>query len=154
MGTNLLDFRRAFVTGGAGFIGSHLVDRLLTAGIEVSATTISPPAAPIPRDRAGQSDLHAGQGRRARRAAAEVRHRRSRLGLSFRGQRRRALGAEHPRKNLEQNTIATYNVLEAMRAGGVRTLLLASTGSIYGEADIFPTPEDAPFPVQTSLYGA
>ena len=63
-------------------------------------------------------------------------------------------GLEHPRKDLEQNAIATSNVLEAMRATGVKRIAFSSTGSIYGEPDIFPTPEDAPFPVQTSLYGA
>ena len=63
-------------------------------------------------------------------------------------------GTEHPRKDLEQNTIATFNVLEAMRTAGVRRVAFSSTGSIYGEPNIFPTPEDAPFPVQTSLYGA
>ena len=63
-------------------------------------------------------------------------------------------GTEHPRRVLEQNTIATYNVLEAMRANGIRKIAFSSTGSVYGEAKIFPTPEDAPFPVQTSLYGA
>ena len=63
-------------------------------------------------------------------------------------------GTEHPRKDLEQNTIATYNVLEAMRANGVKRIAFSSTGSVYGEAAVIPTPEDAPFPVQTSLYGA
>ena len=63
-------------------------------------------------------------------------------------------GLEHPRKDLEQNTIATFNVLEAMRANGVQAIAFSSTGSIYGEAETIPTPEDAPFPVQTSLYGA
>jgi UDP-glucose 4-epimerase len=41
-----------------------------------------------------------------------------------------------------------------MRRTGVRQIAFSSTGSIYGEPDVFPTPEDAPFPVQTSLYGA
>jgi len=63
-------------------------------------------------------------------------------------------GTEHPRKDLEQNTIATYNVLEAMRANGIKRIAFSSTGSVYGEAAVIPTPEDAPFPVQTSLYGA
>src|SRR5262249_7710877 len=53
-----------------------------------------------------------------------------------------------------QSTIATSNVLEAMRAHQIRRIALASTGSIYGEPQVFPTPEDAPFPLQTSLYGA
>ncbi len=63
-------------------------------------------------------------------------------------------GTEHPRRDLEQNTIATWNVLEAMRSQGVRRLAFSSTGSVYGEAKVIPTPEDCPFPVQTSLYGA
>ena len=63
-------------------------------------------------------------------------------------------GTEHPGRDLEQNTVATHNVLEAMRATGVPRIVFASTGSIYGEPAVFPTPEDCPFPVQTSLYGA
>ena len=66
-----------------------------------------------------------------------------------------ASAGTHPRRDLEQNVVATHNVLEAMRAAGVAAqLLFSSTGSVYGEADVIPTPEDAPFPVQTSLYGA
>jgi UDP-glucose 4-epimerase len=60
----------------------------------------------------------------------------------------------HPRKDLEQNTIGTYNVLEAMRANGIKKIAFSSTGSIYGESPMVPTPEDGPFPIQTSLYGA
>ena len=63
-------------------------------------------------------------------------------------------GTEHPRRDLEQNTIATWNVLEAMRLNQVRRIGFASTGSVYGEATLIPTPETCPFPVQTSLYGA
>jgi UDP-glucose 4-epimerase len=63
-------------------------------------------------------------------------------------------GTSHPRKDLEQNTIATMNMLEAMRTNRIRDIAFSSTGSIYGEATLFPTPESAPIPVQTSLYGA
>ena len=63
-------------------------------------------------------------------------------------------GWAHPRKDLEQNTTATFNVLEAMRANGIRRIAFSSTGSVYGEATVIPTPEDAPFPIQTSLYAA
>jgi UDP-glucose 4-epimerase len=41
-----------------------------------------------------------------------------------------------------------------MWAGGVKKIAFSSTGSVYGEPAVFPTPEDAPFPTQTSLYGA
>jgi UDP-glucose 4-epimerase len=63
-------------------------------------------------------------------------------------------GTDHPSRDLEQNTIATFHVLEAMRAHGVRKIAFSSTGSVYGEAAVIPTPENAPFPIQTSLYGA
>jgi len=63
-------------------------------------------------------------------------------------------GTEDPSRDLQQNTIATFNVLEAMRANGIKRIAFSSTGSVYGEAEKIPTPEDAPFPIQTSLYGA
>jgi len=63
-------------------------------------------------------------------------------------------GLQHPGRDLEQNVVATWNVLEAMRKHNVRRIAFSSTGSIYGEPEVFPTPEDCPFPVQTSLYGA
>jgi UDP-glucose 4-epimerase len=63
-------------------------------------------------------------------------------------------GVKNPRKDLEQNTIATSNVLEAMRINNVKKILFSSTGSVYGDAQVIPTPENAPFPIQTSLYGA
>src|SRR5215469_6551915 len=55
---------------------------------------------------------------------------------------------------MDQNTIATHNVLEAMRGNGVARTAFTSSGAVYGEGSRVPTPEDAPFPVQTSLYGA
>jgi UDP-glucose 4-epimerase len=58
-----------------------------------------------------------------------------------------------PRKCIEQNVVATQNLLEAMRGAGVREVAFASTGAVYGETAVVPTPEDAPFPVQTSIYG-
>ena len=63
-------------------------------------------------------------------------------------------GLEDPSRDFEQNTVGTFTVLEAMRAAGVRRILFASSGSVYGEPEVAPTPEDAPFPVQTSLYAA
>ena len=63
-------------------------------------------------------------------------------------------GLDHPSKDLQQNTIATFNVLEAMRANRIKRIAFSSTGSVYGEAEIFPTPENHPFPVQTSLYAS
>jgi len=145
----------AFITGGAGFIGSNLVDRLLAAGHTVTAydnfstgqLRFLEAAVQHPAFRLVEGDLM--DLPRLTEAVAGhdvVFHLAANADVRF--------GTQHPRKDLEQNTIATFNVLEAMRANGVRRVAFSSTGSIYGEPEIFPTPENAPFPIQTSLYGA
>src|SRR5579863_1715123 len=147
--------RRACITGGAGFIGSTLADRLRAVGVEVAIVddyrTGRREFIEHLRDDPGVT-VHEGDVldtallERAfagcdwvfhLQANADVRH-----------------GLSHPRRDLEQNTIATAGVLEAMRAAGVSRIAFSSTGSVYGEPEVFPTGEDAPFPVQTSLYGA
>ena len=146
---------RAFVTGGAGFIGSTLVDRLLHDGHTVVAyDNFSTGQERFLHDASAQEKFRLCRGdtldlaelTSAMRGADTVFHLAANADVRF--------GTEHPRKDLEQNTIATFNVLEAMRSNGVRRVAFSSTGSIYGEAPVVPTPEDAPFPVQTSLYGA
>ncbi|MGI8903419.1 MAG: NAD-dependent epimerase/dehydratase family protein [Solirubrobacteraceae bacterium] len=147
--------RRACITGGGGFIGSNLAGYLRSLGVEVVlvddlrtgrrefvAELLEDPAVTLLEgDVLDQRLLE-----RAfegcdwvfhLQANADVRH-----------------GLEHPRRDLEQNTVATANVLEAMRAVGVSRIAFSSTGSVYGEPEVFPTPEDAPFPRQTSLYAA
>ena len=146
---------RAFVTGGAGFIGSNLVDRLLAANHSVVAydnfSTGQDAFLEIARShpqftiiRGDTLDLPALV--EAMAGSEMVFHLAANADVRF--------GVEHPRKDLDQNTIATFNVLEAMRATGAQRIVFASTGSIYGEASVIPTPERAPFTVQTSLYGA
>jgi UDP-glucose 4-epimerase len=155
MNPSSLPFRRALVTGAGGFIGSSLVDRLLEAGTEVVGydnfstgyREFLEPASKNPRFRLVEGDtLDLDRLCGALDGAEIVFHLAANADVRF--------GLDHPRKDLEQNTIATFNVLEAMRAKGVRRMVFSSTGSIYGEASLIPTPEDAPFPVQTSLYGA
>lgn len=146
---------RILVTGGAGFIGSHLVDRLLRAGHEVIAydnfstgfREFLTDAGQFPTFRLVEGDtLDVERLTAAMQGCEVVFHFAANADVRF--------GTQHPRKDLEQNTVATFNVLEAMRAAGVRRIAFSSTGSVYGEASVIPTPEDAPFPVQTSLYGA
>ncbi len=146
---------RVFISGCAGFIGSNLADSLLEKGFAVTGydnfSTGFPENLDEARQRAGfkvfQGDvLDAPVLTRAMAGCDFVFHLAANADVRF--------GTEHPRKDLEQNTIATFNVLEAMRANGIRDIAFSSTGSVYGEPEVFPTPEDAPFPVQTSLYGA
>jgi len=146
---------RVFVTGGAGFIGSGCVDRLLSEGHEVTAydnfSTGQRPfladAARQPRFRLVEGDVLDVPALRAAIAGHDlVVHLAAHADVRF--------GLEEPRRDLEQNTVGTFNVLEAMRAAGTRRIAFASTGSVYGEPEVFPTPETCPFPAQTSLYGA
>lgn len=146
---------RFFVTGCAGFIGSNVTDRLLAGGHEV-----------VGYDNLSTGQLgflqHATGSERFMFVQADVLDTRS-LTQAMRGTEfvfhlaanaDVRFGTQHTRKDLEQNTIATVNVVEAMRQNGVRRIAYASTGSVYGEAQVFPTPETSPMPVQTSLYGA
>jgi UDP-glucose 4-epimerase len=146
---------RACITGGAGFIGSNLADCLADQGVEVVI---------VDDFRTGHRSFVEGVLARSNATLIEgdvldqnlleqafagcdwVFH------LQANADVRR--GLDHPTKDLEQNTIATSRVLEAMRAAGVHKVAFSSTGSVYGEPLVFPTPEDAPFPLQTSLYGA
>ena len=146
---------RYFITGGAGFIGSNLVDRLLADGHQV---TVYDNLSTGQREFIAPASKHPG----FKLVEGDILDE-SRLGTAVQGHdfvfhlaanADVRFGTDHPRRDLEQNTIATYNVLEAMRLAGIKRIAFSSTGSIYGEAATIPTPEDAPFPIQTSLYGA
>ena len=142
------------MTGGAGFIGSTLADRLVDDGVEVvvfdnfstgrrdfvEGLRDHPSAEVIEGDVLDALGL-----RHAMEGCDVVFHLSANADVRY--------GTERPRRDLEQNTIATSNVLEAMRETGVRRIVFSSTGSVYGEPNVFPTPEDCPFPIQTSLYG-
>ncbi len=146
---------RFIVTGCAGFIGSNLTDRLLSLGHEVlgidnfSTGQMEFLKKAFTKDNfyffnrditdlQSISDIFSGVQTVFHFAAnADVRN-----------------GVNNTYKDLEQNTIATFNILESMRLQKVKQIVFASTGSVYGETDQIPTPEDSKFPVQTSLYGA
>lgn len=143
------------VTGCAGFIGSTLVDRLLADGHQVAGIDnfstgqrrFLDGALVQPNFHLVEMDLLDLDALKLAFVGGEaVFHLSANADVRF--------GTEHPRKDLEQNTIATYNVLEAMRANDIKKIAFSSTGSVYGESPVVPTPEDGPFPIQTSLYGA
>lgn len=145
-----------FITGGAGFIGSNMADRLLAEpdnevvvydNFSTGRREFLEEALKNPRFTLIEGDnLDEKKLTESMKGCEFVFH--------FAANADVRMGCEHPRKDLEQNTIATYNVLEAMRANGITRIGFSSTGSVYGEAEVIPTPENAPFPIQTSLYGA
>lgn len=150
-----MGFDRFFVTGGAGFIGSSLVDRLLARGFSVTAydnlssgrMEFLQNALKNPRFKFIESDLlDAPQLSAAISGHDFVFHMAANADIRF--------GLDHPSKDLKQNTFATFNVLEAMRENKIKKIAFPSTGPVYGEPTVIPTPENAPFPIQTSLYGA
>ena len=146
---------RILVTGAAGFIGSNLVDRLLGDGHEVVGFDNFSTGQERFLESAGRSSrFHLERGDLLHPTSLSVAMRGVDLVFHLAANADVRFGLEHPRKDLEQNTIATANVLEAMREAGVRRICFSSTGSVYGEPEVFPTPETAPFPVQTSLYAA
>jgi UDP-glucose 4-epimerase len=147
--------KKVAITGAAGFIGSTLVDSLLTQGVEVlgidnfstGRIEFLKDALNSPQFTLLKDDIFSGEDLSDVLVGVDaVFHLAANADVRF--------GPDHPSRDLEQNTIATHRVLEAARKAGVKKFIFSSTGSVYGEAEVVPTPEDSPFPVQTSLYGA
>ena len=143
------------ITGAAGFIGSTLADRLLANGHSVTGVDnlstgqleFLAGAQTHPNFSLRQHDLLDLAALTESVAGAD-------LVVHFAANADVRFGPDHPDRDLQQNIIVTWNVLEAMRRNNVKRIAFSSTGSVYGEAAVIPTPEDAPFPIQTSLYGA
>jgi len=142
---------KVLITGGAGFIGSNLADHLLSVGHEVSVFDnfstgnkdfVSNRVNTIKGDLLVDSSIL----EQSLEGVESVYH--------FAANADVRNGWDHPNKDLEQNLVATCKLLEASTRNNVKEFVFSSTGSVYGEATVFPTPEDAPFPIQTSLYGA
>jgi UDP-glucose 4-epimerase len=146
---------RFFVTGAAGFIGSNLCDSLLNEGADVvgfdnlstGRLEFLKKSSEYKSFKFIEGDILNKQVMASAVAGCDiVFHLAANADIKD--------GLKHPHKDLEQNTIATFNVLEAMRLNNIKKIVFSSTGSVYGETKVVPTPEDAPFPIQTSLYGA
>jgi UDP-glucose 4-epimerase len=146
---------KCLVTGAAGFIGSHIVEALLLKEYDVvgydnmstGQTRFIEKAQKTGRFELVEGDvLDVDRLSRSMADVSIVYH--LAANADIRG------GLADPKIDIEQNTIATFNVLEAMRSQGVRRIAFASSAAALGEPTQFPTPEECSIPRQTSLYGA
>ena len=146
---------RSFVTGGAGFIGSHLVDALMARGDEVVVYDNLSNGKPAflaqhegdPRYRFVHADvLDTADVALAMKGCDVVWHVAADPDVRTSGLRAEV--------HVQQNVIATLRVLEAMRVSGVKRIAFTSTSTVYGEASVIPTPEDYAPLAPISLYGA
>lgn len=147
---------RALVTGGAGFIGSHLIDRLVARGDDVvvidnlSSGDVSfiQPHLDNGRVRLVEGDIcnPSDVGRAMAMEIDCVFHLAANPDIR--------LGTRITDTDLQQGTVATYNILEAMRLNDVGRIVFASSSVVYGEDAPLPTPEDHGPCMPISLYGA
>jgi UDP-glucose 4-epimerase len=147
--------KKIIVTGGAGFIGSHVVDKLLTGGNEVTV---------IDNLSSGKMEflehhIHENNFKFVKLDMLEL----EKLTHAIKGadyiyhlaaNPDVRLGAENTKVHLEQNIMVTYNLLEAMRRNNQQNIVFTSTSTVYGEASIIPTPENYGPLIPISLYGA
>jgi len=147
--------KKIIITGCAGFIGSTMTDRLLSLGLEVigidnfstGQIKFIEGALKISNFKLYEIDILDLDLLKSVFTGADV-------VIHFAANADVRFGTSNPRRDLEQNTIGTYNVLESMRANNIKKIIFSSTGSVYGEAKVIPTHESEGFPIQTSLYGA
>lgn len=148
--------KKAIITGGAGFVGSNMADFLLNKGIEVKVVdnfssgkmkfiehNIDNPLFSYEKVDLKDAEL-----------IKKVFSGGYDIVFHFAANADVKGGTKNPTLDLKENVITISNVLEAMRHNNIKKIVFSSTGSIYGEPEVFPTPENAPFPIQTSMYGA
>lgn len=148
----ITDYRKALVTGGAGFIGSHLVDRLLDHGLEV--VCVDDFSSGYPSNVAQQEGNPRLQVARCDVAvAADLRPCFDDVDVVFHNAAcKKTLSMKKPTLDVDTNVKGTLNVVRIATERDVRKVVIASTGSVYGEAIEFPQTESHPL-VPVSLYG-
>ncbi|MCD6342022.1 MAG: SDR family NAD(P)-dependent oxidoreductase [Thaumarchaeota archaeon] len=148
-----MNARKVLVTGGAGFIGSHLVDALMKLGYKVRVI----------------DDLSQGKLENVSRwegspgfefVKGDVTEEEVVLDAVkgcdavFHLAANPEVRIGDPRVHFKQNVYATYVVLEAMRANSVKKIVFTSSSTVYGDASVLPTPEDYSPLIPISMYGA
>jgi len=146
--------KKALVTGGLGFIGSHLVDRLLADDWNVVVLDN------LLTGRRSNLDQHKGD-RRLTVVEGDIRQPKTLAKVSkscdavfhLAAHALMRVSMDDPTADMDYNLMGTMNALRSAAANGVPDFVFASTSALYGEAEVSPTPEDYSG-IQTSFYGA
>jgi UDP-glucose 4-epimerase len=153
-GKKLLQDKSILVTGGAGFIGSHLVDRLIESNHVTVFDNFSSGRMEFLEEHITYPNFSLIEGDLLHPASIESALEGIEIVFHLAANPDVKIGAEKTRTHLDQNVIATYNLLDSMRKAGCREIAFTSTSTIYGEAKVVPTPEDYGPLLPISLYGA
>jgi UDP-glucose 4-epimerase len=147
---------KVLVTGGCGFIGSHLVDTLLGCGFQVRVVDdLSTGRLENVKQWKGNAGFELVVGDLKNVTVAERGVDAVDLVFHLAANPDVRVGSSEPRVHFDENLVVTFNVLEAMRkSGGARRVVFASTSTVYGEAEVFPTPEVYGPLLPISVYGA
>lgn len=146
---------KILVTGGAGFIGSHLVDRLIENGNRITVfDNLSSGKMEFIEHHLENPDFTLIKGDLLDKEAIEKTCKDIDLVCHVAANPDVRLGASNTKVHLDQNILATYNLLEAMRKNNIKKIAFTSTSTVYGEANIIPTPENYGPLIPISLYGA
>ncbi len=145
---------KAFITGGAGFIGSNMADLLLKKGYEVTVyDNFSTGQKIFVQHNLDNTKYKLVQADVLDLATLTKEMQNHDVVFHFQANADVRGGIKNTRIDIQQNIIATHNVLEAIRVNNIKNIIFSSSATVYGEPDIFPTPENIA-PLQTSIYGA
>jgi UDP-glucose 4-epimerase len=144
---------KVVVTGGAGFIGSHLVDKLVNMENEVIV---------VDNLSSGKMDFLSQSEDKIKLVKKDLMDPEALLGVlegcnmvvHLAANPQVKIKDDETRQHIDQNILMTYYVLDAMRKANVPNIIFASTSTVYGEAETVPTPEDYGPLIPISLYGA
>lgn len=143
-----------FITGGAGFIGSNLADEVISRGHSVTVyDSLITGHESFIKHHFDNPNFNFIKGDVLDLPLLEASMKDHEVVVHFQANADVRGGINNTRIDLEQNTIATYNVLDSMRKHEIKNILFSSSATVYGEPEVFPTPENIST-IQTSLYGA
>jgi len=143
-----------FVTGGAGFIGSHMVDLLLKSGEVVVYDNFSTGKKEFLTEAMNSHGFTLVEGDLLDLEKVKIAMAGCDWVFHFAANPDVRTGADNPKFDVEQGVLVTFNVLEAMRDCGIKNITFSSSSTVYGEADVIPTPENYGPLIPISMYAA